>query len=461
MNGENVMKCCQASRVLSLGWLVGALVLSPNASANNLWDLYVAAQRHNGQWAAQQYDYLAQQHDVGLAAGDLLPQVGVQGSVKRNQFYPQHGGDDTGNAVSQVGLGVRQALYRADKWTNLQKATLAQQAYDLKLLQQHADLTEQIIKAYLGVLRAQAMTESLNAEWRALKAQDDMMQARLAAGVVARVDTDETHARLVSVQAQLANNEVAIMNAKQQLALVTAQPIEDIAPLPLPITFNLVPKRSVEQWLNATQQGNLAIQQAQTQVAIANQQVTYLKSNLYPKVDLVGNISWQDNSNRLQSVYDGSTYQIGIELDWPLYTGGRTRLAAQQGALQAQAAQRRLAFVYQQAMTQTSQAYLNLMASQATLDAQAAAVTANAKVAEASQTGYDLGMRSMVDTLLAQRQYYAARRDWLNAHFDYLVAYVDLQKATGRLGDDTVKTLDNLLQASIQPRPLSDQSAMP
>ncbi|WP_290000184.1 TolC family protein [Faucicola atlantae] len=73
-----------------------------------------------------------------------------------------------------------------------------------------------------------------------------------------------------------------------------------------------------------------------------------------------------------------------------------------------------------------------------------------------SQTGYDLGMRSMVDTLLAQRQYYAARRDWLNAHFDYLVAYVDLQKATGRLGDDTVKTLDNLLQASVQPRPLSD-----
>ncbi|WP_353891947.1 TolC family protein [Faucicola atlantae] len=74
--------------------------------------------------------------------------------------------------------------------------------------------------------------------------------------------------------------------------------------------------------------------------------------------------------------------KLALSLTVPLYTGGRTRLAVQQGALQAQAAQHRLAFVYQQAMTQTSQAYLNLMASQATLDAQAAAVTANAKVAE-------------------------------------------------------------------------------
>lgn len=440
------MKFCLVQRTYVACWLLAASAFSPSTWANDLWDLYTAAQRHNGQWAGQQYDYLAQQQDVGLAAGDLLPQVGVQGSIKRNQFYPQHGGDDTGNAVSQVGLGVRQALYRADKWTNLQKSVLAQQAHDIELLQQRADLTEQVIKAYLSVLRAQAMTESLNAEWRALKAQDDMMQARLAAGVVARVDTEETHARLVSVQAQLANNEVAIMNAKQQLALVTAQPIADIAPLPLPVTLNLVPKRSIEQWLNSTQQDNLAIQQAQTQVALANQQVKYLKSNLYPKVDLVGNISWQDNSNRLQTLSDGTNYQIGVELDWPVYTGGRTRLAVGQGALQAQAAQSRLTFVYQQALTQTSQAYLNLMASQTTLAAQAAAVTANAKVAEASQTGYDLGMRSMVDTLLAQRQYYAARRDWLNAHFDYLNAYVDLQKATGKLGDDTVKTLDNLLQ---------------
>ncbi|MFO1383697.1 MAG: hypothetical protein U1E91_01740 [Moraxella sp.] len=42
---------------------------------------------------------------------------------------------------------------------------------------------------------------------------------------------------------------------------------------------------------------------------------------------------------------------------------------------------------------------------------------ANRRVAQASKTGYDLGVRSMVDTLLAERQYHAAKRDLINAYF--------------------------------------------
>ena len=96
-------------------------------------------------------------------------------------------------------------------------------------------------------------------------------------------------------------------------------------------------------------------------------------------------------------------------------------------------------------MTQTSQAYLNLIAQRATIKAQQVAVEANRRVAQASKTGYDLGVRSMVDTLLAERQYHAAKRDLINAYFDYLNAYIDLQKAAGNLTDETVKVLDNQL----------------
>ena len=197
--------------------LIGSISLSPAAMAKDLWELYSAAQRTNGNWAGQQYDYLATQKNVQLAFGDMLPQVGLQGNVKHNQFYPKDDNiPDTGNSVSQIGIGLRQALFRADKWANYEKAVLAGQANDIQLLQQHQQLIEQISKAYLNVLRAEAMTDSLNAEFTALKAQNDMMQARLAQGVAARVDTEESRARLESVSASIANNDVAIVNAKQQ-----------------------------------------------------------------------------------------------------------------------------------------------------------------------------------------------------------------------------------------------------
>ena len=435
-----------------------ATAASPQASAKDLWHLYQVAQRHNGNWAGQQYDYLANQKNEIFALGDMLPQVGLQGSVKHNQFYPKDDnlGDSgnssnsgssgsSGNTVTQLGVGLRQALFRADKWAAYEKSVLASQANDIQLLQQHQQLIEQISKAYLYVLRTQAMTESLGAEYQALKAQDAMMQARLAQGVAARVDTEETRARLESVKAGLANNEVAIVNAKQQLALLVGQPINDIDGLKLPPNLDLVATESIDSWLQQAQRHNLDIQLAQTQVAIANKQVDFLKANVYPRVDLVGNVSYQDYSHNSPAAVDGSNYSIGVEVDFPFYTGGRTRAGIEQGNLQAQAAYSRLSYVYQAAMTQTSQAYLNVVAHKATIGAQQVAVDANRRVAEASKTGYDLGMRSMVDTLLAERQYHAAKRDLINAYFDYLSAYIDLQKATGNLNDSTVKVLDNQL----------------
>ncbi len=435
------------NKTVTASLILTALSLPQYVYAKDLWILYESAQRNNGNWAGQQYDFLANQKNADLVKGDLFPQVGLQGSAKRNHFYPKDDKiPDSGTSVSQVGVGFRQALFRADKWANYEKAQLASQANDLQLLQQHQTLIEQVIKAYLGALQAETMTESLNAEYTALKAQDDMMQARLQQGVVARVDTIETRARLESVRAGLANNEVAILNARQQLALLTGQPIEQLDTLKLPSDLNLVTAKSIDAWLNMSQNNNLDIQLAQTQLAIANKQVDFLKSNIYPKVDLVGNVGWQDYTNNNPSNIDGTNYSVSVEIDMPLLTGGRTKKGIEQGVLEAQAAASRLQFVYQNAITQTNRAYLNVMAQKATITAQLAAVEANAKVAESSKVGYDLGVRSMVDTLLAQRQYYAARRDLITAYFDYLNAYVDLQKATGNLNDETVKVIDNQLQ---------------
>lgn len=453
------------------------LVLSMSASiaaqAQDLWDLYQVAQRKNSNWAGQQYDYLANQQNENLALSELLPQVGLQGKVQYDHFDPTH---DTGNPLTtptnpnnppssaiqfssaadsvmqQLGVGLRQPLFRLDRWKNYEKAKIASGINDIQLLQQHQAFTEQLIKSYLAVLQAQAMTESLNAEYTALKAQDNMMQARLAQGVVARVDTEETRASLENVRALLANNDVAILNAKQQLSLLTGQPIEQLDTLKQPFHTDLVTANSIDDWLAKAQSNNLDIQLTQANVLLAKKQQQLLHANRYPQLDLVGNVGYQkkdtEDDDAISSMSNGTNYSVGIELNVPLYTGGRINRSEQQAAYQTDAAIQRAAFAQHTVITQTSQAYLNLMAQKATIAARHTAVEANAKVEQASKVGYDLGVRSMVDTLLAQRQYYAAKRDLITAYFNYLTAYVDLQKATGNLSNETVKAIDNLLQPS-------------
>lgn len=439
-------RMCLMKTAKKLTFCLFLFFMTNQSFATDLWQLYQHAQRNNGLWASQQYDYLAKQKDEIIAKGDLFPQIGLQSSIHRNHFYPDDNIPDIGNATSQIGIGLRQALFRADKWATFEKAKIAMTANQIQLLQQHQQFTEQIIKAYLTVLQVQAMTESLNAENNALTAQYQMMQAKLQQGVVARVDTEEIFAKLQSVQALLANNEVAIMNAKQQLSLLTGQTIEEIHPLKTNLNLDLINTKSIEQWLQHAQEHNLELQLAQTQVALAKKQQDFLKANVYPRVDLVANIGWQHNSSPLQSTSNGTNYGIGIEIDFPFYTGGRTLTALEQGALQTQSAMSQLTFVQQSIMTQTTQAYLNIIAQKATIQAQQTAVQSSAKVAEASKTGYELGVRSMVDTLLAQSQYHASQRELIKAQFDYLKAYVELQKTIGNLNQETVQTVNQQLQ---------------
>ena len=78
----------------------------------------------------------------------------------------------------------------------------------------------------------------------------------------------------------------------------------------------------------------------------------------------------------------GNNYSFGVEVDFRVYTGGRTRAGVEQGNLQAQAAKVASPMCTKPAMTQTSQAYLNLVAQRATIKAQQTAVDANRRVAK-------------------------------------------------------------------------------
>ena len=71
-------------------WLLAALCtgVSSPVLANDLWTLYQSAQQRNGNWSAQQYEYLANKKNTQLAYGDMLPQVGVQVASNAVTFIP-------------------------------------------------------------------------------------------------------------------------------------------------------------------------------------------------------------------------------------------------------------------------------------------------------------------------------------------------------------------------------------
>ncbi len=64
---------------------------------------------------------------------------------------------------------------------------------------------------------------------------------------------------------------------------------------------------------------------------------------------------------------------------------------------------------------------------------------------EATQSGYEVGTRNLVEVLLAQRNLYQARRNYSDALYDYVIDTVKLREVAGMLTPADVQEIDKWL----------------
>ena len=57
---------------------------------------------------------------------------------------------------------------------------------------------------------------------------------------------------------------------------------------------------------------------------------------------------------------------------------------------------------------------------------------------EATEAGFEVGTRTLVDVLDNQRDLFRARRDLAVSRYDYILNYLSLLQAAGTLGDEDV-----------------------
>ncbi len=79
------------------------------------------------------------------------------------------------------------------------------------------------------------------------------------------------------------------------------------------------------------------------------------------------------------------------------------------------------------------------------VEARKQAVASNESSLAAVQAGYEVGTRNIVDVLLTQRNLYAAKRDYANARYDYVINSLRLKSASGQLSEVDIKDLNNWL----------------
>ena len=125
------------------------LAASPYCFALDLAEAYERAKASDPSWQASQLQYEADQLNLGIASGNLLPTVTLSGNVTRkNQSSSQNGASygltlPDSTTAKQLTLTARQPLFRWDAWEGLKQVKTSIELSEINLRIQQCLLSHQ------------------------------------------------------------------------------------------------------------------------------------------------------------------------------------------------------------------------------------------------------------------------------------------------------------------------------
>ncbi|WP_216936765.1 MULTISPECIES: TolC family outer membrane protein [unclassified Acinetobacter] len=425
------------------------LASSPAIFALDLQEAYARAQQNDPNWQANVLQYEADQLNLGIASGNLLPTITLSGNVTRkNQSTdtpadPQFSSLVTSSTTTrQLALTARQPLFRWDAWQGYKQVKTSVELSELNLQLQKQQHILQVAEAYFNVLRQQSLTTAYLQEEQALSEQLRMMNAKLKEGLVARSDVSEANAQYQSAQANRISTQVQLVLAQEQLAQLIGPYRENLAVLRDDFKFQKPIPNDMQSWLDLAQNQNLEILQARLQKRYSEDAKRVEQAALYPQVEAVGTYGYLKQTPETIMSSNGDFDQIGVEVNWNLYTGGRTQKSIRQAGVNVKRSEAQLDAAIRKASTDVKQSFMQVETDQAKLNARKAAMESSEVVSQASRAQYQEGLKTMVDVLLAQRNAFSAKTDYLNAKYDYLLHVLQLQASVGQLTEKELAELN-------------------
>lgn len=431
---------------MKLKLIVSACLLgaSPTLFALDLHEAYQRAQQNDPNWQANLLQYQSDQLNLGIASGNLLPTVTLSGNVTRKnrsadnpsiEGLPAEFGELQGSSTTtrQIAVTARQPLFRWDAWQGYKQVKTSVELSEVNLRLQKQQHILQVAEAYFNVLRQQSLTTAYLQEEQALSEQLKMMNAKLREGLVARSDVSEANAQYQSAQANRISTQVQLVLAQEQLAQLIGPYQENLAVLREDFQFQKPVPSNIGSWTELAQNQNLEILQARLQKRYSEDAKRVEQAALYPQVEAVGTYGYLKQTPETVLSTNGDFDQIGVEINWNLFTGGRTQKSIRQAGVNVQRSEAQLDAAIRKANTDVKQSYLQVETDEAKLNARKAAMQSSDIVSQASRAQYQEGLKTMVDVLLAQRNAFSAKTDYLNAKYDYLLHVLQLQASVGQL----------------------------
>ena len=417
------------------------------AFADSIQNLYEAAKANDPVLGGAYASYRSRKLQLPLARSQLLPTLELNGS--RGESRQEHSlaqgfgagsvADNSGNQRWSVDLS--QTVFDANVWYNYRSAQAQSIQADHDLASAEQELIVRVSSAYLNVLRAQALLEAAQAEEQAVARQLEQVQQRFDVGLVAITDVLESTAAhdaavVRRIQAQ-GDHDVffetlttltgighsAVDRLDSSLPIVDPEPMDD------------------SPWVDAALASNPMVQSARQGLKAAQRSRRATLGRLLPTVDLsVSHGSSQVDPGGLAFARESEGQTYALRFNMPLYHPAIIPGIKDLGYQVEQARQA----LMERELTVTRDTR-NLFRAVATdvvrVKARIRAIKSSESALDATQTGYEVGTRNIVDVLQAQQRLFASQFDYADSRYNYVLDLLRLKQSAGMLAETDIAQL--------------------
>lgn len=423
-----------------LATAISCALIAPQVSAGALIDIYQQALAQDPQLKAAEAAAKAGEEALPQGRAGLLPSISLTGNTTwitsdTTRDYNNHG----------YTVSLSQPLFSAASWFTYKQGMALSEAATLQFDQAQQNLILRVVSSYLNVLRAQSTLETSQAQERAIQRRLDQVNAQFEVGLIAITDVQEAQASYDNAKVTRILAEGDLDNSFQSLERLTGQPTDSIDPLAQNYPIENINPIDPQAWIEKAQAGNLALKVAQANTEATRRQSQAAASGHLPTLSLTASHD-QDNGLSSDPNSDRETNQIGLTLSLPIFSGGATSSLSRQAKYGFTQARYNQDDTLRGVILETRNLLRNLQTNVLSVAARKQSILSSETALKATEEGYNVGTRNVVDVLQAEQQLYSAQRDYANARFDYIQNLFNFKQQIGTLSPDDIVGLDQWMK---------------
>ncbi|WP_281545677.1 TolC family outer membrane protein [Grimontia sp. SpTr1] len=428
---------------------VAATLLPAAAAAQSLEQAVATALDTNPQIRQAFNRFKASEEQVNQANAGYYPTIDFDAGIGREWTEsPSTRRDSVTYGVDEeveltrreIGVSLRQVLFSGFQTTNEVKRTEFEASAEQWTLYATAeDLALEVSRAYLEFLRAEQIVGLAQHNLESHQVIYDQVKQKTDSGLGSTADLSQVtgrlaraHSNLISAQNNLSDAKISYQRIVNRAPEDTRIPVPDAVMLPTSLESAMEMAKAVHPTLRAA--GN-DIKAAKAQRAAA-------KGNYYPEVTFDLSASWDDNLDGNDGTSLSGGPDVGgnndeilamVRVNYNLFSGGADKAREREAAYNINESKAVQLNAYRDIEEGTTLAWNARVFLKQQMQYLRQHVEAATETRNAYEDQFKLGQRTLIDVLDSENELFQARREYLTAEYDDLIAQYRLLNAIGQL----------------------------